>query len=190
MRELYLILPLLVFVFSGLLLLAVIRGKFWDPLDRMFAFTIFAMGMWGLTIYGVRSSESQDTAITWERLALISVLAFSLFFYHFTQLFTRQSGSKVLLPLAYTAAIAASVLVASGLVVPEIQQKWYGYAPRFDPLFMLYLGLVSALGFLGIRNLVNLYRNLPSQAYRNRTAYLLLGVGCSFLGGFLTPSHR
>jgi len=182
MRELYLILPLLVFVFSGLLLLAVIRGKFWDPLDRMFAFTIFAMGMWGLTIYGVRSSEGLDTAITWERLALISVLAFSLFFYHFTQMFTRQSGPKVLLPLAYTAAIAASVLVASGLVVPEIQQKWYGYAPRFGPLFMLYLGLVSALGFLGIRNLVNLYRSPPSQAYRNRTAYLLLGVGCSFLG--------
>ena len=65
----------------------------------------------------------------------------------------------------------------------DIQQEWYGNAPRPAPLFTPYLILVYALTFLGVCNLVRFYRSPPSEAARNRTLYVLLGVSCSLLGG-------
>ncbi|MFQ5933244.1 MAG: ATP-binding protein, partial [Dehalococcoidia bacterium] len=183
MRELYLTLPLLVFLFSGLLMLLILRGNARSPLHRVFSLMLLAMTLWGLTIFGMRASSGTDTAIIWERAALVAILAVSLFFYQFTRLFTRQTGERSLLLLMYVASIGATGLVALGLVVPEMQEKWYGYAPRFGPLFAAYLFLVYLATFLGIRNLLRYYLHPPSHAARNRTLYILLGVACSLLGG-------
>ncbi|MFQ5872433.1 MAG: ATP-binding protein [Dehalococcoidia bacterium] len=183
MRELYFALPLLVYLLAGLLMLLVLRGKARSPLHRMFALMLLAMAMWGLTIFGMRTSGSVDTAIIWENAALVAILAVPLFFYHFTRLFTRQTREGFLLPLVYTASIAAIGLVAAGLVVEGMKEEWYGYAPRFGLLFAAYLFIVYSVTVLGIRNLVKYYRHPPSQAARNRTLYILLGVACSLLGG-------
>ena len=183
MRDLYFTLPLLVFFFAGLLILLVLRGKTRSPLHRMFSFMLLGMALWGLTIFGMRVSASPDSAIAWEKGALIAIMSVSLFFYHFTRLFTQRTGKRFLLPLVYLASLANAGLVASGLVVPEMQTEWYGYAPRFGPLFITYLSLVYTVTFLGIWNLIKYYRNSPSQAARNRTLYVLLGTACSLLGG-------
>ncbi|MFQ5874251.1 MAG: GAF domain-containing protein [Dehalococcoidia bacterium] len=183
MKEFYLIVPLLVFIFASFLTVLVLRGHARSPVHRIFTIMLAAMAVWGLTIFGMRASGSPDTAIIWEKAALVAILAVSLFFYHFTRLFTRQAGERLLLPLGYLAAIAAIGLVASGLVVDEMEQEWYGYAPRFGNLSAAYLFLVYLVTFLGIRNLVKQYLSPPSDAARNRTLYILLGVGCSLLGG-------
>ncbi len=185
MIQLYLFLPLLVFFFAGILLLLVLHGKSRSRVHRMFALLLLALGLWGLTIFGMRSSGSLGAAIAWERFALTAVLAVSLFFYHFTVLFTRKKAEAYLLPSLYLLTLAATGLVAAGMVVPEMELAWYGYAPRPGQFFIPYLAVVYSINFLGIWNLVRYYRNPPSEAARNRTIYILLGVGCSLLGGLV-----
>lgn len=92
MIQLYLFLPLLVFFFAGILLLLVLHGKARSRVHRMFALLLLALGLWGLTIFGMRSSGSLSAAIAWERFALTAVLAVSLFFYHFTVLFKGNAA--------------------------------------------------------------------------------------------------
>ena len=185
MIQLYLFLPLLVFFFAGILLLLVLHGKSRSRVHRMFALLLLALGLWGLTIFGMRSSSSLGAAIAWERFALTAVLAVSLFFYHFTVLFTQKKAEAYLLPSLYLLTPAATGLVAAGMVVPEMELAWYGYAPRPGQFFIPYLAVVYSINFLGIWNLVRYYRNPPSEAARNRTIYILPGVGCSLLGGLV-----
>ncbi len=183
MRELYLVSPLLVFILSGLLTGLFLRGHARSPLHRVFALMLLMMALWGLTIFGMRISASVDSAIAWERAVLVAVIGVPLFFYHFTRLFVQQRSGDWLLPVSYAMALAMATLAAMGLVVDRMEEEWYGYAPRFGPLFAGYLFLVYSLTVLGAWNLVKYYRSSPSDQARRRTIYILLGVGCSVLGG-------
>lgn len=183
MREAYLILPLAVAVFCGLLAGLVIHSHARSPVHRIFALLLVAMTAWGLTIFGMRSSGSPEAASVWERAALIAVLSVPLFFYHFTRLFVRQVGEGWLLAALYLVSVTMSGFVLLGLVVRGMDQIWYGYSPRLGPLYSVYVGLAYSLTFFGIRNLVRYYRAPISEAARSRTLYILLGAGCSLLGG-------
>jgi signal transduction histidine kinase len=140
------------------------------------------MAVWGITIFGMRVTSADSAAIWWEKAALASIVAVTLFFYHFTRLFTGRTKERLLLPLAYVGAAITVGAVAVGQVVPEIREEWYGNAPDFGPLYLPYLGVVYALTFLSVRNLIFHYRHSPSEAVRNRTAFIFLGVGCAFVG--------
>ena len=183
MRELYFISPLQLFFFSGLLMVLVLHGRTRSRLHGMLALTLMAIALWGLTIVGMRTSASVDDAIVWEKGALIAILAVPVFFYHFTYLFTQRTGERAVLIAGYTASVIAAAMVAFGLVVPDMQERWYGYAPRFGPLYVPYLLVAYSLTLLSIRNLVSYCRNPPSPAARNRTIYVLVGVGCALAGG-------
>ena len=183
MRELYFISPLQLFFFAGLLMVLVLHGRTRSRLHGMLALTLMAIALWGLTIVGMRTSASVHTAIAWEKGALISILAVPVFFYHFTSLFTQRTGERSILIAAYAASAVTAALVAFGLVVPFMQERSYGYAPRFGPLYIPYLLVVYSLTLLSVRNLISYYRNPPSPAARNRTTYVLVGVGCALVGG-------
>ena len=185
MRELYFISPLQLFFFAGLLMVLVLHGRTRSRLHGMLALTLMAIALWGLTIVGMRTSASVDDAILWEKGALIAILAVSVFFCHFTYLFTQRTGERPVLISGYTASVIAAALAAFGLVVPDLQERWYGYAPRFGPLYVPYLLVAYSLTLLSIRNLVSYCRNPPSPAARNRTIYVLVGVGCALAGGVL-----
>lgn len=183
MRELYFISPLQLFFFAGLLMVLVLHGRTRSRLHGMLALTLMAVALWGLTIVGMRTSATVDNAIVWEKGALIAILAVPVFFYHFTYLFTQRTGERAVLIAGYIASVIAAALVAFGLVVPDMEERWYGYAPRFGPLYVPYLLVAYSLTLLSIRNLVSYFRNPPSPAARNRTIYVLVGVGCALVGG-------
>ena len=184
MKELYFITPLQVFLFTSLLTVLVLRGRSRSPVHSTLALTLLAMALWAIMILGMRTSSSLEAAILWEKGALVAIVAVPVFFYHFTCLFTRRESPQPLVG-AYALAAVIAVLVGSGLVVPDMEERWYGYAPRFGPLYVPYLIAVYGLTFMGVRNLVAYYRDPPSRAARNRTTYVLLGVGCALVGGVL-----
>lgn len=182
MTELYFVSPLLVSALVGVLTLLVLTGGIRSPSNRIFALTLVSMAVWGITIFGMRVTSADSAAIWWEKAALASIVALTLFFYHFTRLFTGRTKERLLLPLAYVGAAITVWAVAVGGVVPEIREEWYGNAPAFGRLYLPYLGVVYTLILLSVRNLIYHYRHSPLEAVRNRTAFILLGVGCAFVG--------
>ena len=183
MTEFYFVSPLLVSTLVGLLTLIVLRGGVHSPTNRNFALTLVSMAVWGITIFGMRVTSADSAAIWWEKAALASIVAVTLFFYQFTRLFTGQTKEQFLLPVAYIVAGLTIGAVTVGQVVPEIREEWYGNAPNFGRLYLPYLGVVYSLMFLSVRNLIFHYRGSSSEAVKNRTAYILLGVGCALVGG-------
>ena len=160
----------------------VLRAKGRGPVHYLFAATLISMGAWGVAIFGMRTSDTEATAIVFERLALVAVSAASVFFYHFSRLYTGREG-WIPLPWAYVLSAVAASTAASGLVVSAMTTEWYGYAPVYGDLYWPYLVSVYVLPLIGMANLAGHYLSLPASAARRRTLYVLLGVMCALTGG-------
>ena len=176
-------LPLISFIFLFFLISLVVRSDWKSYTNRIFAFFLLAMALWGFLIFGMRSSADLDAAMSWERLVLPAIIFVGVFFYHFSLLITRSQGNKRLLIFFYLLSVTFVVLAPTNLVVEEMVLKSYGNAPVFGTLFPLYLTSVYLPVFLGIYVLVRGY--VSSSATReqsNRFTYILVGAGCSLVG--------
>ncbi|MFH1484751.1 MAG: ATP-binding protein [Chloroflexota bacterium] len=180
--NLYFVLPLLAFGFNLVLVPLVLRRNLRSALHRVFCLFLLSMSVWGLTIYRMRSSPTPEDAFLWEMGVFASVAAASLFFLHFTFLFTMKRPRWFFLPTAYLIMILLIPLILQGLVVTGMHREFYGYAPTLGFLFPLFLLYVYYLLFMGFRNMLNAYRSLSSPETRNRYAYVMAGALCSVIG--------
>jgi signal transduction histidine kinase len=182
MQQLYFLLPLVLFLFSAFLTSLVLRSNWKSWEHRVFSLFLFAMALWGLTAFGMRTSPDLERAFAWEKW-LIAVIPFvTILFYHFTLVFTRNRA-RALLYFLYLATSALALASLANLVVTGMQFKPYGYAPIISPLFAVYLAIVYASSFLGVYNLVRAHRRSRAREEKRRYMYIIIGVSCSLLGG-------
>ena len=179
----YEILPLISFIFSILLISLVLRSDWRSFQHRVFALFLLSMGLWGFTIFGMRSSPSLDSAFTWEKVVIAVIPGMPIFFYHFTLLFTRATANRLLLRSFYGLWVIFAILsLTTGLIVSGMEEKSYGHAPVFAALFVPYLAFAYVPTLLGLANLVKRYRASPSPEERNRALYILAGATLSLIG--------
>ena len=176
-------LPLISFIFLIFLISLVVRSDWKSFTNRIFTFFLLAMGLWGFLIFGMRSSADLDAAMSWERLVIPVITFVGVFFYHFSLLITRSQGSRRVLILFYLLAIVFVALAPTNLVIEGMELRSYGNAPLFGALFPLYLVSVYVPVFLGIYTLVRGYVSSSIREQSNRFTYILVGAGCSMIGG-------
>ena len=148
------------------------------------------MALWGLTIFGVRTSPhpyGADLAMIWERTAVVMVLGISVLFYHFSVLYTRIGVPKAKLATFYSAWVIFAVLSVTGHVVDRVEEVtllggYVGWTYRFTMLGILYLALGYVPVILGIANLVQRHRVSKSPEEKNRILYMVVGAGLSLVG--------
>lgn len=178
----YLALPAVVLVFS-LFLAVLVAGSDWrSPLHRIFGAFLIAMALWGLTIFGMRTSPDLAAAYQWEKWALAVIPFVSILFYHFTVWFTGYWGAPWVLRGFYALGLMDGVLALLGLVAVGMQRKFYGYAPVLGPAFPLYLVAAYAPTVLALAVLVRTYRRATSSLEKERIAYVMLGAASSVVG--------
>lgn len=182
MQQTYFLLPLVLFLFSAFLLSLVLRSNWrrWD--NRVFCLFLSAMALWGLTVFGMRTSPDLEAAFAWEKWLIAVIPIVTVLFYHFTLAFTRNKF-RWLLYFFYLSVSAFALASMSNLVVTGMQLKPYGYAPVISPLFALYLVITYSSSFLGIYNLVRAHKRTRAREEKRRYAYVVLGVACSLVGG-------
>ncbi|MDP3064485.1 MAG: ATP-binding protein [Chloroflexota bacterium] len=182
----YIVLPFLVFIICVFLAALVLNSNWRSHTNRVFAIFLVAMALWGLTIFGMRSSPSpseSDLAYQWEKWVFGAIVATSILFFHFTLLFTRTRFNRWVVRALYVMGAMVWGLSLGGVVVTGMQEKFYGHAPVLGPAFPVYLivayvPIVSALVVLARG-----FRRSRSNDERNRLAYVLLGALASFIGG-------
>ena len=138
----YELLPLISFIFNIFLLSLVLRSDWKSLRNRVFALLLFTMGLWGLTIFGVRTSPHPDgaaLALIWERTAIVMVLGVAVLFYHFSILYTRTKAPGALLPTFYIVWTMFAGLSTAGQVVSHIEEVtllggYVGWAARFTKI--------------------------------------------------------
>jgi signal transduction histidine kinase len=186
----YELLPLLSFIFNIFLLSLVLRSNWKSLRNRVFALLLFTMALWGLTVFGMRTSPhpgGEELALIWGKTALVMVLGASVLFYHFSLIYTRQAALRNALPVFYSAWVVFAGLSVAGHVISHVQEVplfggYVGWSARFTNLGLLYLGLGYMPALLGVHNLIAHYRSVRSPDEKNRTLYVVAGAGLSLVG--------
>ena len=178
----YQLLPFLVFVVSIFLAGLVLKSDFRSSRHRVFAAFLCATALWGLTIFGMRSSPTLQLAYQWEKWALTVIAFTGILFYHFTIRFTDSYRGQWILRAFYALGVVAGVLSLLGLAATGMQVKFYGYAPVLGPAFPVYLFVAYAPTFIGLSVLFRARRRSKSADERNRISYVLIGVALIVIG--------
>lgn len=186
----YELLPLLSFIFNIFLLSLVLRSNWKDLRNRVFALLLFTMALWGLTIFGVRTSphpNGAELALIWEQTAIVMVLGVSVLFYHFSLLYSRSKAPTAILPTFYLVWALFAGLSIGGQVVGHIEEVtlfggYVGWAARFTNAGIFYLALGYAPAVLGMYNLILHHRETKSPEEKNRILYIVVGAGLSLVG--------
>ncbi len=190
LENIYITIPFVVFVINIFLAALVIKGEWRSYNHRIFAGFLTAMSLWGLLIFGMRSSPDLEAAFEWERWVFVVIGLASALFYHFTLVFTNSRGRQGTLWVLYGLLAVVSALSVGGFVATEMQQKFYGYAPVLGPAFPLYLAVAYTPIALAFRVLIRALRRSASHNERRRIAYVIVGASMSVFGAttdFLAP---
>jgi len=177
--------PFLAFALLTTLAVVVLYRNHRSARYRLFAIFLLSLGMWGLTIFGMRTSPDAGQALLWRRaLPPFGALA-SISFFHFSLLHTRQWPKRWVLPTAYTLLALITALSFTDLIVEGMTTDQFGYLPVTGPLN----DIVPAVGYSyllwGMVNFIRAYRRSHSYEERNSYLYFLIGLGCIIAGGLV-----
>lgn len=183
--NLYLLLPLVQGVFSlALLTIVLIKGNRRSTAHHLFSLFLLGLALWGFLIYGMRASPDLAHAFIWDKLVVIIGSFLPVVFYHFSIRYTHIKIHKHLLPILYAIGILFIPLVAMNLAITGMQVKPFGYAPVLGPVHALWLLFVYCVWIMAFINLLHTWRSAIYEEFKNRVAYILIGMCLEFLGGF------
>ncbi|MBI4282752.1 MAG: GAF domain-containing protein [Chloroflexi bacterium] len=183
MAIIYKVVPLVVFLICMFLTGLVLRSDWRSFRHRIFAVFLFVMGLWGFTIFGMRSSPNLNYAYQWERWVLVVIPFVGILCYHSTYFITNHRTNRLVVLCAYGAGIALAVLSLSDLVATGMQLKFYGYAPIPGPAFPVYLVVTWLPPVAALLLLARARSQSRSRDEKNRMEYFMLGVGMALVGG-------
>jgi len=126
------------------------------------------------------SSPDTDHALFWEHGVYTISLAIFVFYYHFTSVYTHMYNTKLLWG-AYSFLILAVIFGSTHLLVDDMIEKSYGYAPQVTIVLILFFAIGFFLMAMGIRNLVRAYRIASIYEDRVRYTYLIAAALLPYL---------
>ena len=176
--------PLVVVVASIVLLGVVLYGSRRNFSSWLFCGFLLTVCLWGVLVFGMRSSPDIYRALLWERgLPTVSFATFVLY-YHFTLAYTNTRPKRGILPASYLFLVVIAIISPTDLIIEEMRLEYYGYAPVVGPIvFALALGSLLLMGG-GAYNLLRRYISSLLYEERNRILYLLIAVPFLLLGAF------
>ena len=181
--NIHLILPL-VQTFCCLILAAlVLRGHFRDLTHRLFSMFLIGLAIWGIIIFGMRISTDIQRAYSWDRWLIPLTPFISVLFYHFSTRYTDMRIRSWILPILYAICLVLIPLIATDLVFSGMQEKPYGYAPTFGPVWPFWILFSLALSIMSFVNFGKSWRRSVYAEQRNRAAYALIGIIIFWVGG-------
>ncbi len=180
----YLLSPLVLTIFSLMVIVIVIKGHFYSYIHRLFSLYLLALAIWGILIFGMRTSPDTGHALYWHRL-LTSIGPFvPVLQYHFSVQYTGVRVNNWRLPLFYIICILLVPPALTGFIFSDMQIKPYGYAPVLGPLAPFWLLYLYTLIIMALINFIKTWRTSFNAEQRNRAAYISIGIICAFIGGF------
>jgi PAS domain S-box-containing protein len=184
----YVLSPLFALFIHLFLAFLVLKADHRSFLHRVFALTLLGMGLWGLAIFGMRSSPDLETALARDKAIVAIGPVTAVLFYHFSLIFTGVSSRKWLI-VGYSLSAVFVFLAPTDLVFSNMRQGIHGYAPTWGYLGAPFMIMVYGAMALAISNLVKFWRSSTSKDQRHRAALIIAGIICVPLGGATDALH-
>ena len=179
-------LPLAAFVLnSSLAALSLARNR-GAATNRLFSCFAAGMALWNLGVFMLRQAPDPASAIHWERVIHVGVVALPALYCHFVTSFLGESRRyRNVLVVAYAASVVFTVanLGGSRAFIAGVTQSVWGWVPAVGPLYVLFLVYFNAFLLLGIVLLRGASRQMDSSFRRHRVRLIILGTCVSLLGG-------
>ena len=125
----YLMPPLASFVTSIILIALVLRGARRSSSRLLFCGLLLSLGLWGLLLFGMRSSPDIYHALLWDRVTPVFFHSTFILYYHFTLAYTNNKGQRGFLVVAYLSLVAFAALAPTDQLIEGMRSEDYGYAP-------------------------------------------------------------
>jgi hypothetical protein len=142
-----------------------------------------ALALWNRGALGLRWAEAPDTAMAWEQVLHVGVIAIPVLFYRYVVIFLGDGGRHPGLLIGY--ALCGLFLAASPtpLFMRGVIETSWGWAPAEGPLYAPFVAYFQIYLVLGLFRLIRAYRSMASSYRRNRARLVILGAAISILGG-------
>jgi signal transduction histidine kinase len=150
---------------------------------RLFFLYLLGLAVWGVLIFGMRSSPSLKQAYQWELWLVPLAPLTASFLCHFSLTYTRQRIFPRMLWAMYGISLAFIPLSLTGLILTGMQMKPYGYAPIFGPAAVPWMAYSYILVTAALVHFIRAYRTFTDAEQRNRVAYISLGILILMLSG-------
>jgi signal transduction histidine kinase len=151
--------------------------------NRAFARLAGALALWSLAAAGLRWSEAPVTALAWEQLLHLGVLAIPVLLLDYVGFMAGQTRRPPTVIAGYVlAALFAATVPTRWFMTGVVDTPW-GYAPAPGPLYGLFLVYFGAFMVLALFVVARASVTTPSTFRRNRLRLVLIGVSVSLIGG-------
>ncbi len=168
--------PLAALLVSLVLIIIVVSKGYRDTGSWVFTGVLVCVGLWGFMLFGMRSSPDVETAVIWNRVAVIPATTIFVLYYHFAVLYTGARQQKGFVVAAYLLLLIVSILSPTNLILKEMRIADYGYTPVHGPLSpilsIILFPLLAGAGW----HFIKAYRASNSYEERNRLLYLMIAI--------------
>ncbi len=170
---------------TGVLFLVLIKGGLSQPLVRWFSLFIVGQMIWGLAVFGLRSSSDLDWALRWERLTPAGVSLTVISFYYFSRLMVRAPWPRWMAILAMAHLLASLASIPTHYLVEGVEIASYGNTAVWGTGFIPWTLPVYLMMAFSIATLYRGFRSAGSYTERNRLLLLLIAASISVVGSLL-----
>jgi len=183
--SLHRLLPLLALALNLLLLGVALAPERRSARNRVFAAFVAMLAVWNASVFGLRSTVSSDTALLWERVLHVGVIAVPVLFYHYVIVFLDAPRQDRTLLAGYAVCGAFLLVSPTDAFLDGVTPTVWGFMPDAGPFYPLFFVYFNSYMILGLHRLVGARRSMASSFMRNRAVLVIAGVSVSLLGGVL-----
>ena len=151
--------------------------------NRAFARLAAALAVWSFAAAGLRWSEAPVTALAWEQLLHLGVLAIPLLLLDYVGFMAGQTRRSPTVITGYVLAALFATTVPTGWFMTGVVDTPWGYAPAPGPFYAAFLVYFGAFMLLALIVVARASMRTPSTFRRNRLRLVLIGVAVSLIGG-------
>ncbi|MCH8186548.1 MAG: GAF domain-containing protein [Chloroflexi bacterium] len=170
---------------TGVLVLVLVKGGFSLPSVRWFALFIVGQMLWGMAVFGLRSSSDLEWALRWERLTPAAVSLTVVSFYYFSKFMVRSPWPRWMTILAIAHLLTSLASIPTPFLVLGVEVAGYGNTAVWAiGLIPWTLPVYLMLGY-AIATLYKGFKLAGSYTERNRLLLLLIAAFVSAMGSLL-----
>ena len=151
--------------------------------NRAFARLAAALAVWTFAATGLRWSEAPATALVWEQLLHLGVLAIPVLLLDYVGLMAGHvRRASIVITGFVLAAVFAAAVPTRWFITGVVDTPW-GYAPAPGPMYPAFIIYFGGFMLLALYVVARAATRTPSMFRRNRLRLVLLGVTVSLIGG-------
>ena len=151
--------------------------------NHAFARLAAALAVWSLAATGLRWSETPGTALAWEQLLHLGVLAIPVLLVDYVRLMAGHPRRPPVLLAGFVVGAAFAAMVPTRWFMSGVADTPWGYAPAPGPLYGAFIAYFAVFMLLALALVARAAWKTPSMFRRHRLRLVLIGVSVSLVGG-------